>query len=206
MSLFVRWSRLGGMRVCAVGLVGCEDRGARLYQWLRADFVPPSPLLVIKARRQSPLVFWSSPHLVDAEFCKARMPYFCRSGHLVVTVEQFLEFVGLFFLPQEPVLELIRTTSQDLFEVAKATAGGLDDLAWNEVKALLPSWCSGLAVWLSVVESTGVWPQGLLDAYTAMILKVDGDSTPLEQRFLCVLPVVYRLWASLRLTHFEGFG
>ena len=40
-----------------------------------------------------------------------------------------------------------------------------------------------------------------MDAYIAMIPKADGDSTPLGQRNLSVLPVVYRLWASLRLGH-----
>ena len=40
-----------------------------------------------------------------------------------------------------------------------------------------------------------------LIAYIAMIPKADGDSTPLGQRPLSVLPVVYRLWASLRLGH-----
>ena len=34
-----------------------------------------------------------------------------------------------------------------------------------------------------------------------MIPQVGGDSTPLGQRPSCVLPVVYRLWASLRLIH-----
>ena len=34
-----------------------------------------------------------------------------------------------------------------------------------------------------------------------MIRKVDGNSTPLGQRPLSVFPVVYRLWASLRLGH-----
>ena len=62
-------------------------------------------------------------------------------------------------------------------------------------------WFSGLAILLELVESTGTWPQGLLDAYIAMIPKADGDSTPLGQRPLSVLPVVYRLWASLRLGH-----
>ena len=38
-----------------------------------------------------------------------------------------------------------------------------------------------------------------MDANIAMIPKADGDSTPLGQRNLSVLPVVYRLWASLRL-------
>ena len=41
-------------------------------------------------------------------------------------------------------------------------------------------------------------PQGLLDAYIAMIPKADGDSLPLGQRTLSVLLVVYRLWASIR--------
>ena len=35
-----------------------------------------------------------------------------------------------------------------------------------------------------------------------MIPKTDGDSTPLGQRPLCVLPV-YRLWASVRLGHIQ---
>ena len=69
------------------------------------------------------------------------------------------------------------------------------------IKALLLPWFSGLAILLELVESTGTWPQGLLDAFTAMIPKADGDSTPLGQRPLSVLPVVYRLWASLRLGH-----
>ena len=36
-----------------------------------------------------------------------------------------------------------------------------------------------------------------------MIPKADGDSTPLGQRPLSVLPVMYRLWASLRLGQFR---
>ena len=60
-------------------------------------------------------------------------------------------------------------------------------------------WFSGLAFLLELVESTGTWPQGLLDAYIAMIPKADGDSTPLDQRPLSVLPVVYRLWLPFGL-------
>ena len=72
------------------------------------------------------------------------MPHFSRSGHPVVTVEQFLEFVDS-FRRQEPVLDLPRITGQDLFEVAKAeksTAGGSGLLALDEVKALRPAWFS----------------------------------------------------------------
>ena len=54
-----------------------------------------------------------------------------------------------------------------------------------------------------MAESTGVWPQGLLDAYIALIPNADGDTTSLGQRPLSVLPVVYRLWAFLRLGHLQ---
>ena len=37
--------------------------------------------------------------------------------------------------------------------------------------------------------------------FFAVIPKADGDSTPLGQRPLSVLPVVFWLWASLRLGH-----
>ena len=39
-----------------------------------------------------------------------------------------------------------------------------------------------------------------------MILeKTDGDSTPLGQRPLGVLPVIYRVWASARMVQLEGW-
>ena len=43
-----------------------------------------------------------------------------------------------------------------------------------------------------MVEEEGVWPEGLLDAYIAMIPRSDGDGTPLGQKRMCVLPVVCR--------------
>ena len=89
--------------------------------------------------------------------------FFCRSGHPVVTTDQFLAFVG-HLLPQEPLLDLPRITGRDLQEVARAkksTAGGLDGWAWNEIKVLPLPWFSRLAVLLGLVETTGFWPQGL---------------------------------------------
>ena len=97
---------------------------------------------------------------------KAWMPYFCRSWHLVVTVEQLLNFVDP-FLPQKSVLDLPRITGQDLLEVARAkksTAGGLDGWAWNEIKFSPLTWFSGLAIIINKVGTSAVWPQGLLDA------------------------------------------
>ena len=51
----------------------------------------------------------------------------------------------------------------------------------------------------------GVWPEGLLDASIAMIPKVDEDCTLFGQRPLCVLTVIYRLQASVRLEHLTGW-
>ena len=45
----------------------------------------------------------------------------------------------------------------------------------------------GLDRILSKVEEVGVWPEGLFDAYIALIPKADGDATPLGQRPLSVL-------------------
>ena len=43
--------------------------------------------------------------MIDAEFRKAWMPFFCKSGHPVVTIDQFLSFV-FSFLSQEAELHL----------------------------------------------------------------------------------------------------
>ena len=65
------------------------------------------------------------------------------------------------------------------------------------------SWYDELARILTKVEDVGVRPGGLLDAYIAMIPKTDGDSTSLGQRPLSVLPIVYRVWASARMSQLE---
>ena len=58
---------------------------------------------------------------------------------------------------------------------------------------------------MNLVETTGTWPKGLLDAFIAMIPKADGDSIPLGQRPLGVLPVVYRIRASFGLVHLRAW-
>ena len=77
-------------------------------------------------------------------------------------------------------------------------------LVWLKVYRLV-----GLLIWPGPILRSSLFPwlgfQHLLDAFYAMIPKVDGDSTPSGQRPLCVLPVIYRLWASLRLTHLNDW-
>ena len=63
---------------------------SRPYAWLRPDFVPPSPFLVVKDPQTESSRILVEPHLIDAEFRKAWMPFFCRSGHPVVTPDRGL--------------------------------------------------------------------------------------------------------------------
>ena len=100
-------------------------------------------------------------------------------------------------------------TGNDLFQVVRgktATASSLDGWGWRE--SLSPCLSLGLMVLLVSLlrlRMLGVWPEGLLDAYIAMIPKVGGDSTPLGQRPLSVLPVAYRIWASARMKQLEDW-
>ena len=73
------------------------------------------------------------------------------------------------------------------------------------MKVLPVSWYDELARILAKVEDFGVWPDGLLDAYITMIPKSDGDATPLGQRPLSVLPVIYRVWASARMDQLDDW-
>ena len=93
----------------------------------------------------------------------------------------------------------------DVVQRKGATAGSLDGWGWRELKVLPVSWYDGLARILSLVEDTGIWPDGLLDAYIILIPKTDGDATSLGQRPLSVLHVVYRVWASTRMSQLEDW-
>ena len=78
-------------------------------------------------------------------------------------------------------------------------------MGWKDLEAFPEAWFDWLAVVLSRVELDGIRPEGLLDADVTMIPKTDGDATTLGQRPLCVLPVVYRIWASVRLRHLDSW-
>ena len=86
------------------------------------------------------------------------------------------------WLPLLPEVHLPQLTGQVVADVVHrkgATAGSLDGWSWRELKVLPVSWYDELDRILSKVEDTGVWLDGLLDAYIAMIPKTDCDATPL---------------------------
>ena len=118
------------------------------------------------------------------------MPYFSRSLRGSADLDDFSVEVGGGWLPVLDIFHLPPLTGDMLVDVVrkkKSTAGGLDGWGWKEFKTLPPPWFDGLARILRLVEETGVWPDGLLDAYVAMIPKSGGDATPLGHRPLCGL-------------------
>ena len=149
----------------------------------------------------------SDPARIDEEFRKAWLPYFCRSGQIEASFEEFYwEIEG--WLPLLPEVHLPCLTGQMLADVVQRksiTAGSLDGWGWRELKVLPVSWYDELARFLARVEDFGVWLDGLLDVYIAMISKTDGDATPLGQRPLSVLPVIYRVWASARMDQLDDW-
>ena len=117
------------------------------------------------------------------------------SGRLLKVLPPLLDEVDLAPLTGDMLYDAVQRK--------KPTAGSLDGWGWREFKALPVAWFDGLAAIFTLVEEEGVWPDGLLDAYVAMIPKSGGFCTPLGQRPLCVLPIAYRLWASVRLNQLE---
>ena len=160
--------------------------GRILWFILTSGFVliwfPPAPFLQCKpCLTPGGSGVLSDPARIDEEFRKAWLPYFCRSGQRDTSLEEFdREVEG--WLPLLPEVHLPRLTGQMLADVVQrkgATAGSLDGWGWRGFKVLPVSWYDGLARILTKVEDTRVWPDGLLDAYIAMIPKSDGDATPL---------------------------
>ena len=199
--------------LCVVGVLGVlEDDKVHLYRWLKPDLVAPAlflccdPCLTVDGSG-----FISGPDRIDEQFRIAWLPFFCRAGRGAVDLSAFDREVGG-WLPRlgEVAVDLPPLLGSDLCFVVQhkqASASGLDGWEWRDLKAFPESWFDWLAVvLLSRVELDGVWPGGLLDADVTMIPKTDGDATlPFGQRPLCVLPVVYRIWASVRLRHLDGW-
>ena len=163
-----------------------EDPFAHPYKWLRPELVPPAPFLqcdpALTPRASGVL---ADPLRIDEEFQKAWFPYFCRSGRRETNLEEFAHEVEGWL----PVLSCLGflVVCLLMWFIVKVTAGGLDGWGSREFKVLPVAWFDGLARIFSCVEDSGIWPEGLLDAYVAMIPKVDGDATPLGQRSLRVL-------------------
>ena len=77
MASLSRLLSLVGILGFVSGLTGLrEDLSSRPYAWLRPDFVPPSPFLVVEDPQIGSSRILAEPHLIDAEFRKAWLPLF----------------------------------------------------------------------------------------------------------------------------------
>ena len=64
---------------------------------------------------------------------------------------------------------------------------------------------AALAASLRPVEALGWWPIGLRCAETVLLPKAGGDAGgPMQRRPITLLPLVYRLWAKLRVRDMEA--
>ena len=157
-----------------------EDLSSRPYVWLWPDFVPPSPFLVVKdSQTQSSRGFWLNLILLMLSSAKSGCIFSAGLVMMLLLLISSWVLLVIFCLRSLSLifLGLLGGICGEVARAKKSTAGGLDGWAWNGIKALPLPWFSCLAVLLQLVESTGIWPQGLLDAYIAMIPKADGDST-----------------------------
>ena len=68
--------------------------------------------------------------------------------------------------------------------------------------------CAPLLQWvaelLTIVEDTGAWPAELSRGETVLLPK-GGSSDPLDRRPITLLPIQYRIWASLRATQLRAW-
>ena len=83
-----------------------EDPLVHPYRWLRPDLVPPAPFLQCDPRlTPDGSGVLSGPHQIDAEFRKAWLPYFCRSGQRETSLDE-LSFEVDGWLPILPEIHL----------------------------------------------------------------------------------------------------
>ena len=158
-----------------------EDPLVHPYIFLRPDLVPLAPFLDCSPEDtvdgSGVLV---EPHAIDEQFRTAWMPFFCRGDKENADLDAFWAVAeGLTPLLDEVKLPpLSGDMLYDAVQKKKPTAGSLDGWGWREFKDLPAVWFDRLAFFLTVVEDDGIWLDGLLDSYFALIPKTDGDSTP----------------------------
>ena len=125
-----------------------EDPLVHHHSWLRPDLVPPAPFLQCDPHlTPDGSGVLSDPNQIDAEFRKAWLPYFCRSGQRETSLDEFGFEVDR-WLPILPEIYLPRLTGQVLADVVLrkgVSAGSHDGWGWRELKALPVSWFDELA-------------------------------------------------------------
>ena len=112
---------------------------------------------------------------------------------LLAAVARLPPFPALAPLSDADVAEVVAT-------LPLGKAGGLDGWAGEELRLWPGALVKALAELLRAVERLGRWPSGLGESAVCMLPKPGTDqSDPANRRPITLLPVVYRVWARLRL-------
>ena len=104
-----------------------------------------------------------------------------------------------------PVIDLTPLDGHMLFDAVSgeyASAGSLDGWNWMQFKALLVNCFDGLPSVLRLVRGQGEVAAGPAGCFCGYDPKAEGNVTPLGH-LLSVLPIVYPLWATVRLEHLQ---
>ncbi len=68
----------------------------------------------------------------------------------------------------------------------------------EELKYLPDAAYRALARILNLIEKTGKWPKAAVMGLVAMIPKAKASNEHLGQRPITIMPLIYRMWASVR--------
>ena len=140
---------------------------------------------------------------MDEELRRNWLPIFAKHQNGEVPIPNATDFVHKYqdFIPRKTQV-LKEIVIDDLLWVQKKLkakgAGGLDGWRPAEVKKLPKEILELLVHLFNTIEMTGEWPTALTCAGITLIPKGDGGA-PLDQRPITVTPIVYRMWAAIRM-------
>ena len=146
------------------------------------------------------------PAAVLRQAAQAWHPLWARDDHPHPQEPQLL--MGIRDLPAFPPLAPLgdEEVVQAVTRLPLRRAPGPDGWAGEELRLWPRPLVVALVAMLRTVEALGRWPLGLWAAEVVRLPKPGGDpDQPLQKRPITLLPVIYRLWARLRLRQVDAW-
>ena len=107
------------------------------------------------------------------------------------------------FLPEVADMECKTITAEDvgkaLAKMSTSTSPGLHGWRVHELRQLPHELLRLFAEVFNEVERSGEWPEQLMHAMICLIPKPGSSGEPLSQRPISITPVLYRVWAAIRV-------